>query len=246
MNNITHIDRDFGWFVGAFNNNQNHKHYAIQLSIPLEREVVVNTPDASITTKQSVLIAPNVSHQFKSESPHFLLLINPASTVGHFWTKQLTKSIQEIENEITNQIKNLILSKNQSADFISEINKIILNNHCFCETALHRGDERINLALAYLDEHFDQVISLDEIASHCHLSPSRFLHLFKQETGITYRRAQLWNKLVKALPYFGKQSLTEIAHQNGFSDSAHLSRVFKENFGFGPREFLKLSQFIQV
>jgi beta-lactamase class D len=41
MKNTVHIDRDFGWFVGGFENNQQHKHYAVQLSIPINGKVIL-------------------------------------------------------------------------------------------------------------------------------------------------------------------------------------------------------------
>jgi len=87
---------------------------------------------------------------------------------------------------------------------------------------------------------------LGEVAGHCSLSPSRFQHVFKETTGQSFRRAQLWTKMSHALPHLGKQSLTSLAHQFGFADSAHFSRTFRENFGFSPRDLLKNSQFIQV
>jgi AraC-like DNA-binding protein len=129
---------------------------------------------------------------------------------------------------------------------VAALNSVITKYDCFCFSAIHKGDERMNLALAYLSDKSDQIVPLIDVADHCNLSSSRFLHLFKEQTGITYRRAQLWNKLMKGITQFGKMSLTEIAHYSGFSDSAHFSRTFKENFGFSPRDFIKISQFVQV
>lgn len=246
MKNQIHIDRDFGWFVGGFNNNQKHRHYAIQLSIPLDNKIIVKTSEMTIESENPLLIKSNVTHQINSDSNHFLLLINPASTIGHFWNQLTETEIQEVNTTPTIGLKRVLTTKKRDEKSTDEINGIIKKHDCFCSSAVHDGDERVNKALAYLSVNFERVIPLDEIANHCHMSPSRFLHLFKEETGITYRRVQLWNKLVKGLPLFGKMSFTEIAYQNGFADSSHLSRIFKENFGFGPREFLKISQFVQV
>ncbi len=246
MQNQIHINRDFGWFIGGFENNQKHRHYAIQLSIPIENKITITTSEATIEFEKPILIQSNVVHQIFSSSPHFLLLINPASTIGHFWSHLAKEGIQEINSQPTIELERILVNPNQQSMPIAELNSIIEKYDCFCSSAVHQGDERINKALIYLSNHFERVVTLDEISNHCHLSPSRFLHIFKENTGITFRRAQLWNKLIKVFPDFGKKSFTEIAHQVGFSDSAHLSRVFKENFGFSPREFLKISQFIQV
>ena len=140
----------------------------------------------------------------------------------------------------------MITGHDKNKSLISDLNSIITEYDCFCSSAIHKGDERMNIALEFLTANSEQIVPVEDVANHCNLSSSRFLHLFKEQTGITYRRAQLWNKLMKGITQFGKVSLTEIAHCNGFSDSAHFSRTFKENFGFSPRDFLKISQFVQV
>ena len=246
MKNQIHIDRDFGWFIGGFDNNQKHRHYALQLSIPLGGKIAILTSKNTIKTDSPILIKSNVIHQISSDNQHFLLLINPASTIGHYWNQLSNSEITEISNEPTTKLRDLIMGPDKNKSLISELNSIVTEYDCFCSSAIHKGDERINKALAYLTANSEQIVSVEDVAKHCHLSSSRFLHLFKEQTGITYRRAQLWNKLTKGIAQFGQMSLTEIAHHNGFSDSAHFSRTFKENFGFSPRDFLKISQFVQV
>ncbi|HBH07368.1 MAG TPA: hypothetical protein DDX92_12280 [Flavobacteriales bacterium] len=241
-----HIDRDFGWFIGKFDNNQKHRHYAIQLSIPLGRPMIIKTSKITIKSDKPILIKPNVVHQVSSDSNHFLLLVNPASSIGHFWNQLSNFEIQELNHVPATEMKSILMEGHKNELLISALNSVINEYNCFCSSAIHKGDERINRALAYLSANSEQIVPVEEVANHCHLSSSRFLHLFKEQTGITYRRAQQWNKLTKSISSFGKMSLTEIAHQNGFSDSAHFSRTFKENFGFSPRVFLKISHFIQV
>lgn len=246
MKNQIHIDKDFGWFIGGFDNNQEHRHYALQLSIPLDGRITISSSQKTIKSDKPVLIKSNVLHQVSSENQHFLLLVNPASTIGHYWNQLSNSEIKEISNEPTTKLRDLIMGHDQNISLISDLNSIISKYDCFCSSAIHKGDERINSALLYLTTNSEKIVPLEEIANHCNLSSSRFLHLFKEQTGITYRRAQLWNKLMQGITHFGKMPLTEIAHYNGFSDSAHFSRTFKENFGFSPRDFLKISQFVQV
>lgn len=86
-----------------------------------------------------------------------------------------------------------------------------------------------------MDANFEKVLSLEEVAEKCFLSPTRFLHLFKEKTNLTFRRYQLWNKLIQSLPFLVKHSITETAHSFGFSDSSHYIRTFKETFGVTPK-----------
>jgi AraC-like DNA-binding protein len=248
--NIIHIEHDYQFFIGKFDNNLAHKHYAIQLSIPLHEEIQFLVDHSKIITQQAFLIKPNVEHKLESEHHHLFVLLNPASTIGHFWNRLISAPFSEINIDPISQLRksglDFLSNKYSAKEFVQNINDIIRSHDCHCKSFVHSGDERIDKAIAYLKEHFARVIPMEEVSEYCHLSASRFLHLFKENTGITYRRAQLWSKLMVALPLMSKKSLTEVAHQVGFVDSAHLSRIFKENFGFSPKALLKLSQFIQV
>jgi hypothetical protein len=51
MQNQIHIDKDYAWFTGSLDNNFQHKHYAIQLTIPLD--------DALLSKHQKRLCHPN-------------------------------------------------------------------------------------------------------------------------------------------------------------------------------------------
>ncbi len=248
--NLIHIDQNYQFFLGKFNNNKKHKHYAIQLSIPLRGGIHFLINDTEISTEQAVLIKPNIEHKIESEYEHLLILLNPASTVGHFWNRLVEAPFSTIESESIQLIRKVGLdylsNRCTAKELIQNINEIIYSLDCHCESFVHSGDIRIDKAILYLKQQYERVIPLEEVAAYCNLSSSRFLHLFKENTGISYRRAQLWSKLMAALPLMSKQSLTEIAHEVGFADSAHFSRMFKENFGFSPSAIVKLSQFIQV
>ena len=73
------------------------------------------------------------------------------------------------------------------------------------------------------------------------LSESRFLHLFSQELGITWRPYLLWRRMMCAIQaIINNSSATEAAHLAGFSDSAHLSRTFRTTFGMTITQALAL------
>ena len=96
-------------------------------------------------------------------------------------------------------------------------------------------DERILAALRRLRETPGAAHSLEELAAHSALSPSRFLHLFKQVTGVPLRRYRIWNRMGAAVRRMGAgASLTDAALDAGFSSSAHFSAAFREMFGMAP------------
>jgi AraC-like DNA-binding protein len=103
------------------------------------------------------------------------------------------------------------------------------------------SDPRILRAVELIRERMDQAPSLEGIARLVHLSPSRFRHLFVEETGMALRTYILWRRLLHVWELLMKgDTLSSAAHGAGFADSAHLSRTAKTMFGISP-SLLKMS-----
>ena len=235
----TYFDLEWGMFIGAFNENRTHQHYAVQLSIAIEEEIEIVDGDSRSLTGDSILIKSNMNHQLNCQSNHLLFLFNPISQIGHFLQKNENSDISIFEHSVVKKLKelglNFIDEKLSYQAFCEEVKSLIFNFDCECKDNLHISDDRISESLLYLEKNKNRVVPLAEIADFSCMSASRFLHLFKQKTNITYRRAQLWFRVSKSLPYLSAKSITEVAHQFGFTDSAHYSKTFKQNFGFTPK-----------
>ena len=67
------------------------------------------------------------------------------------------------------------------------------------------------------------------------LSPSRFRHLFVQQTGTSFRAYLLWMRINVAISaLMAGATWTEAAHAAGFTDSPHLIRSHRHMFGIEP------------
>lgn len=76
-----------------------------------------------------------------------------------------------------------------------------------------------------------------EFARASHLSCSRFVHLFREEMGMTFRSFCAWKRAHAMLSYVdGKQRLTDVAMQIGYPDSTHFSHSIRRIFGLRPRD----------
>ena len=241
--NKIYIENDFGFFIGFFKDNTYHKHYAIQISIAANDSLIITNQDEVEFKNSNCLIKSNVSHKLSCKENQLLILVNPSSSFGHYLTQGISDDIGVFNHPLSDRLKNYVQQYNDKTIdinlFNEQVKKSIQSFNCACNDFNHFNDKRIYNALAYIEANYDRVVSLKEVAATCHLSPSRFLHLFKDKTGITFRRAQLWIKIAKSFKSLPKQSITETAHQYGFTDSAHYSKIFKQNFGFSPKMFLK-------
>jgi len=106
--------------------------------------------------------------------------------------------------------------------------------------ATAKADARISAALRQMRDAPHQAHPLTDLAERAGLSPSRFLHLFKAETGVPLRRYRIWNRMGAAVRACSEgASLTEAAHAAGFGSSAHFSTAFRDMFGMMPSGLLK-------
>lgn len=79
-------------------------------------------------------------------------------------------------------------------------------------------------------------VSAQECAEAACLSVSRFLHLFKAETGSPFRSFRTWQRARSLLYYVTQNSnLTDIALDAGYPDSTHFSHSIRQVYGLTPK-----------
>lgn len=97
-------------------------------------------------------------------------------------------------------------------------------------------DARVLSMMAAL--RLDPSRSLTELAEAVALSPAHASHTFTESLGITVRQYALAVKIQRAAMFFGSgRALTDIAQLSGFTDSAHLARVWTRCYGASPSRY---------
>lgn len=89
----------------------------------------------------------------------------------------------------------------------------------------------------YLQEHYREKISLEQIASNMYLSSFYISKIFKSETGdspINYLIGIRMEKAKEILSEHPDASLQEVAAQVGYDDVYHFSKLFKKYYGISP------------
>lgn len=94
---------------------------------------------------------------------------------------------------------------------------------------------------SYINEHFTEKVTLEELADECALSRSYLSRYFKKLTGQTLFSYIQQTRLQYAayLLQTGKKSITEIATESGFENLSYFNRIFKKNYGMAPGKFRK-------
>ncbi|UFS97571.1 helix-turn-helix domain-containing protein [Nocardia huaxiensis] len=96
----------------------------------------------------------------------------------------------------------------------------------------HRMDARITEAAKAIRADPAAPVTAAEFAGRAGLSESRFLHLFRQETGTSLRRYRQWSRLLRAAALTGAGlDLTTAAVEAGFASPSHFADRFRTTFG---------------
>jgi AraC family transcriptional regulator len=89
---------------------------------------------------------------------------------------------------------------------------------------------------AYIDSNLHRTIHIRDLSAVARRSPAHFSRKFKLAVGASPHAYVVKRRLERAchLMMTGASSLSEIALSVGFSDQAHLCRLFRQSFGQSP------------
>ncbi|WP_181449387.1 helix-turn-helix domain-containing protein [Nonomuraea aridisoli] len=101
------------------------------------------------------------------------------------------------------------------------------------------GDERIRRVLALVAADPAAPHSVASLARAVALSPSRFAHLFAEETGRTPMRVvrQVRVRHAASLLEITDMDVGQVAAACGFVSPFHFSRAFRREYGVPPRDY---------
>lgn len=103
-------------------------------------------------------------------------------------------------------------------------------------------NDYIDFIKEYVSLHFQDEVSLQEIAEILHLSRSYLSTLFKAEMGVSFTDYVIDFRLNRAIEILQEKPflpLTTVAEMVGYPNYAQFSKIFKKRKGESPREFMK-------
>jgi AraC family transcriptional regulator of arabinose operon len=105
-------------------------------------------------------------------------------------------------------------------------------------------DPRVEEALQTMARRLAEPLNVAALAEQACLSPSRFSHLFKKETGDSVMETLQKMRLRESarLLEFTSRRIADIANDVGYSSAYYFSRQFSKYFGMSPTAYRELTQ----
>ncbi len=218
-----------------------HAHHAIQLTIGSERGVRFRAAsDADWIEYDCAIIPSRQPHSMDASGlrSNAVILIEPETREGRALAERhLGGGILSVSTPEVSEARGAIFDawdRRHGEDLKQSVRTTIeLITGGVRSVAI--SDDRILRAIAYINAHLDHPLTLDEVAGEACLSPSRFRHLFVEETGTALRPYILWRRFLLVWEVMMEgATLSTAAHRAGFADAAHLTRTSRTMFGFPP------------
>lgn len=155
--------------------------------------------------------------------------------------KKMAKTVQSSnqQNKMENRLKNgeLTTMLVQLLFKIFDLSKQLLQNNVPVES-----DKNIHVKkmIEWIDIHFCNPITLDDIAHHLNISKYYMSRIFKDVTGYTimqYIMSCRINRAKYLLEIHPDKSILEVSLESGFEDSSHFSRFFRKQMKLTPTEY---------
>lgn len=162
----------------------------------------------------------------------------PYFTQNVVFRSDITRSVAALYDAILRHASKL--EKEESLFFLLEQ---LLQEYAepFSEETISRPNPQIQSLCTYMEEHFSDNLSLDELTAMTTFGKSYLLRSFTKQIGVSPYRYLQTIRLDKA-KHFLEQGIAPVdaAAMAGFSDQSHFTNFFKEFIGLPPRQYQKI------
>ena len=119
--------------------------------------------------------------------------------------------------------------------FMAEINRMALQSKR--REAKEEGSGLIAQVLEYISQHYDEELSLEDLAQRFYVSKYHLSHEFSRLVGTSlYRYVMLKRLLIARQMLAGGEAPGSVCIKCGFGDYANFYRAFKAQYGISPKD----------
>ena len=205
---------------------KNHAHPSYMIIIVFFQEDLGFNPKIEIKNKQYLL--------YSNDLPEF---------TGHQFSVccDILKALNTFAFESSKSMKNSDITLDAQATLITHwiIRSILGENIDMRSVSSNYSVGRVQ---QYIEQHFNEKITVKDLAQTAYMSESSLNRLFKKETSFTPIEYLIETRIAKSKTLLRRKDIriTEIAARCGFSSNAHFTLCFKNIVHMSPSEFREL------
>ncbi|MBQ6446128.1 MAG: AraC family transcriptional regulator [Bacillus sp. (in: Bacteria)] len=185
--------------------------------------------------------------------PELLSPFNQLSnTLFHIKDKEKSAEVKALIKKMAEKLKsfkqeNIVENRFQIGELTSMLMQLLfkvfeLSKQQLENNSLAESDKNIHVKkmIEWIDTHFCEPITLDDIAHHLNISKYYMSRIFKDVTGYTimqYIMSCRINRAKYLLEIHLDKSILEVSLESGFEDSSHFSRFFRKQMKLTPTEY---------
>ncbi len=213
-----------------------HAYATVALHVGIYRPFKIKIADGAWQSCRCAIVPAGFKHELDFEGGiHGKLFIERDNSDYLYFKRRFACREQSLslfqDDELVEQLRDIYELDLDKTAIESRLNSLL---RCDGELSLTL-DPRVQNAIDLICDEPDCNFSQEYLAEMADLSPSRFLHLFKQHTDVPYRRFRTWKRLFLALENLNAvDNMTLAALDAGFADATHFSHSFRDTFGINP------------
>ncbi|WP_433214562.1 helix-turn-helix domain-containing protein [Microtetraspora malaysiensis] len=187
---------------------------------------------------RTALVAPRVRHQLTASGDHIVFLyLDPRSADDRACRASFTSGEEKILAEHRHE-DDLLAGAAELSSHTPALQVTAWIAKATGHATTSYADPRITAAARRLID-AGRPLPAARLAAELGLSESRFLRLFRDGTGTSYRRYRLWSQMHRAARALAAgHNLTRAAADGYFASPSHLSTAFQAMFGLRPSTLL--------
>ena len=189
------------------------------------------------------------SYSTTMELKYVLPFIFSNTKANYFFTKadlentKLTNIFDNIVNELKNHEYGYeIALKSDIYQVILQITRILHNSKNLFGTFSFDVTKKLEIALNYIENNYNQPITVKDLSNISYMEYSYFSRLFKQLTGLSCTKYlnQIRVKKSEAMLISGTMSISKISEAVGFDNISYYIKQFKLFNGMSPKQYQKM------
>lgn len=229
-----------GIFIGKNIQSDFHKHHLIAIVLSFSEPFEIVHESNQSNTYEAALIPKDTLYKLSTSDSDYTVFVHldPYLEMG-ITLNQTQPGIQRLNRSdflvTLNKVRDWFAGNDNTSQRIDYLLHSVVTTVTDGKFTSRKIDERVLQCIQLIRNSEEGTVQLQQMSEEVFLSPSRLSHLFKEETGLTFRQFVQHCKLVKSLQAMHhQQSLTEASFWGGFTDQPHFTKTFKKSFGITP------------